>query len=101
MTPTVTVDTQQPAHINGAAVHEQPTTPRKPKQAVPVIDTDVHHQFDKPEVLFPYLPRQYVEYIKDFGTMMPGIGYTNMPGNGARHDLWDGKDINPATDPRC
>ena len=71
---------------------------RKPK-AIHAIDVDVHHQFDKPEVLFPYLPRQYVEYIKDFGTMMPGIGYTNMPGSGARHDLWDGKDINPSTDP--
>ena len=64
-----------------------------------MIDVDIHHQSDKPDVLFPYLPRQYVEYIKDFGAMMPGIGYTNMPGNGARHDLWDGKDINPATDP--
>jgi predicted TIM-barrel fold metal-dependent hydrolase len=69
------------------------------KQSLAVIDCDVHHQFDDPKVLFPYLPRQYVEYIQDFGTMMPGIGYTNMPGKGARHDLWDGKDINPATDP--
>jgi hypothetical protein len=49
-------------------------------------------------VLFPYLPRHYTEYINDFGTMMPGVGYTNTPGNGARHDLWDGKGINPSTD---
>ncbi|CAN5803454.1 amidohydrolase family protein [soil metagenome] len=64
-----------------------------------IIDCDVHHQFDKTEVLYPYLPRHYVEWIKDFGSMMPGVGYTNMPGSGARVDLWDGKDINPATIP--
>ncbi|MEZ4680662.1 MAG: hypothetical protein R2932_41250 [Caldilineaceae bacterium] len=65
-----------------------------------VIDCDVHHNSPNVEALFPYLPRHYVEYIKDFGSMMPGIGYTNMPGSGARHDLWDGKDINPSTDPQ-
>ena len=64
-----------------------------------VIDCDVHHNLPNQEALFPYLPRQYVEYIKDFGSMMPGVGYTNMPGSGARTDLWDGKDINPSTDP--
>lgn len=73
---------------------------RKPK-AIHAIDVDVHHQFDKPEVLFPYLPRQYVEYIKDFGTMMPGIepAPTCRAAACAFHDLWDGKDINPSTDP--
>ena len=65
-----------------------------------IIDTDVHHNLPNQEALFPYLPRHYVEYIKDFGAMMPGIGYTNMPGAGARHDLWDGKDINPSMEPR-
>ncbi len=69
------------------------------KRRTRIIDCDVHHQFLEPEVLFPYLPRHYIEYIKDFGTMMPGVGYTNMPGSGARHDLWDGKDINPSTEP--
>lgn len=64
-----------------------------------IIDCDVHHQYGKPETLFPYLPRHYVEYIKDFGPMMPGIGYTNMPGSGARTDLWTDKEINPATQP--
>lgn len=64
-----------------------------------IIDCDVHHQFDAPSTLFPYLPRHYVEYIKDFGSMMPGLGYTNVPGNGARHDLWVGQEINPSTVP--
>jgi uncharacterized protein len=100
MTPTITIDTPPMANTNGNGIHAQPKA-RKPRSAaLAVIDVDVHHQSDKPDVLFPYLPRQYVEYIKDFGAMMPGIGYTNMPGNGARHDLWDGKDINPATDPQ-
>ncbi|MGB5052262.1 MAG: hypothetical protein WBO46_25155, partial [Caldilineaceae bacterium] len=69
------------------------------KQPVGIVDCDVHHQYDKPETLFPYLPRHYVEYIKDFGPMMPGIGYTNMPGNGARTDLWTDSEVNPATQP--
>jgi predicted TIM-barrel fold metal-dependent hydrolase len=96
MTP---VNLQKAAHTNGTTAHKQPAKKVKQKQSLRAIDCDVHHQFDKPDVLFSYLPRQYVEYIKDFGTMMPGIGYTNMPGSGARHDLWDGKDINPSTDP--
>jgi predicted TIM-barrel fold metal-dependent hydrolase len=99
MPPTATVGTQQLTEPNGFAAREQPALPTKPKQSLAIIDCDVHHQFDKTEVLFPYLPRHYVEWIKDFGSMMPGIGYTNMPGSGARVDLWDGKDINPATVP--
>src|SRR5688500_798084 len=63
------------------------------------IDIDVHHSFLDSSTLFPYLPRQYVEYIKDFGDMMPNVGYTNVPGRGARHDLWVGTEINPSTVP--
>ena len=64
----------------------------------PIIDCDVHHMIAEPEELFPYLPRDYVEHIQDFGLMMPGgfsTGYTNMPKGGARADVWDG-DIHPA-----
>ena len=63
-----------------------------------IIDCDVHHMITEPEELFPYLPRDYVEHIQDFGLMMPGgfsTGYTNMPKGGARADVWDG-DIHPA-----
>ncbi len=70
-----------------------------PSPRMRIIDCDVHHQFDEPSVLFPYLPRNYVENIKDFGTMMPTLGHTNVPGNGARHDLWVDADVNPATQP--
>ena len=64
----------------------------------PIIDCDVHHMIAEPEELFPYLPRDYVEHIQDFGLMLPGgfsTGYTNMPKGGARADVWDG-DIHPA-----
>jgi hypothetical protein len=66
----------------------------------PIIDCDVHHNLPDVEDLFPYLPRHYVEQIRDFGSMMPGLGYTNVPGAGARDDLWlDSPDVNPATRP--
>ena len=71
--------------------------PRKTKTVPFIVDCDVHHQTEKVEELFPYLPRHYVEHIQDFGAMMPSVGYTNMPGKGSRHDLWaetDG-DVNP------
>jgi hypothetical protein len=71
--------------------------PRKTKTAPEIIDCDIHHMHEKVDELFPYLPRQYVEHISDFGSMMPSVGYTNMPGKGSRHDLWaatDG-DVNP------
>lgn len=81
---------------------ETPATLPDPRAASPqrtrVIDVDVHHSFPDSSALFPYLPRQYVEYIKDFGDMMPNVGYTNVPGRGARHDLWVGAESNPSTD---
>jgi len=70
-----------------------------PRTQTGIIDCDVHHNLPDSETLFPYLPRHYIEWIKDFGSMMPGIGYTNVPGRGARHDLWEGQEINPATVP--
>jgi predicted TIM-barrel fold metal-dependent hydrolase len=60
-----------------------------------LIDCDVHHSIPDASALFPYLPRHYVEYIKDFGDMMPALGHTNMPGKGARTDLWVGMETNP------
>jgi uncharacterized protein len=84
-----------------ALVVAEPAEESATETAVPtrIIDCDVHHQVAEQSDLFPYLPRRYVEYIKDFGAMLPGIGYTNMPGNGARHDLWVDPKVNPATVP--
>ena len=59
-----------------------------PKVAPYLVDCDLHHLWHKIDDLFPYLPRQYVEHIKDFGPMLPSIGYTNMPNKlGYRADL--------------
>jgi predicted TIM-barrel fold metal-dependent hydrolase len=66
---------------------------------VTLIDCDIHHAVKKDEDLFPYLERQYVEYIRDFGTMTPGVGYTNMPRKGTRGDLWVDDTTVPGTDP--
>lgn len=64
-----------------------------------IIDCDVHHAPGDTKALYPYLPRHFVEYIDDFGPMMPKLGYTNMPGRGARHDLWEDPNVNPSTTP--
>jgi uncharacterized protein len=64
-----------------------------------LVDCDVHHNVPDSSALFPYLPRHYVEHIKDFGDMMPVLGHTNMPGKGARTDLWVGTETNPTTLP--
>jgi predicted TIM-barrel fold metal-dependent hydrolase len=74
----------------------------KGSKAIGLIDCDVHHMPPNTEALFPYLPRHYVEYIKHFGDMMPGLGYTNVPGRGSRDDLWDNPNYegtNPAAIP--
>lgn len=68
----------------------------------PIIDCDVHHgDLADLSALYPYLPRHYVEYIEDFGSLLPDIGYTNVPpaANATRHDLWESTSINPATEP--
>jgi uncharacterized protein len=87
------------ATVHPTTVAEQPSARAEHRQRTRIIDCDVHHQFDEPSTLFPYLPRQYIEYIKDFGAMMPFLGHTNVPGKGARQDLWVGTEINPATQP--
>ena len=61
-----------------------------------IVDCDIHYSVGATDKLYPYWPRYYVEYIEDFGPMMPGLGYTNMPGNGSRHDLWEDTKINLA-----
>ncbi|MEX1018939.1 MAG: amidohydrolase family protein [Litorilinea sp.] len=92
------------AAINGAATNGAVTNGDTPARAkgLPdygIIDCDIHHQFDDPATLFPWLPRHYIEHIKEFGAMMPSLGHTNVPGKGARQDLWVGAEVNPATQP--
>lgn len=100
MTTTATLTTQRLNGTNGTATLTHSEAATKSKQSFAIIDCDLHHNLPNQEALFPYLPRHYVEQIKDFGSMMPGVGYTNVPGAGSRDDLWaDSPDINPATVP--
>ena len=68
---------------------EAPPTPtRGPKLAPFIVDCDCHHIWHEIDDLFPYLPRQYVEQIRDFGPMLPKLSYTNVPNVlGFRADL--------------
>lgn len=77
----------------------QPMTRSEDQAALQIIDCDVHHNVPDPSALYPYLPKHYVEYIEDFGNMMPSLGHTNMPGKGSRTDLWIDTDDNPNTQP--
>ena len=52
-----------------------------PKIAPYLVDCDLHHLWHQIDDIFPYLPRQYVQEIKDFGPMFPGGMWTNMPNN--------------------
>ena len=65
-------------------------------RGIRLVDCDVHHATAENDDLYPYLPKHYVEYIKDFGSMMPGVGYTNMPRKGCRGELWDHTDVHPS-----
>ena len=86
-------DGVSPGNEAEAAPSETPAEQSGTRQRI--IDCDVHHQPPNVEALFPYLPRQYVEQIKDFGSMTPHVGYTNMPGGHARPDLWEGTEDEP------
>ncbi len=49
------------------------------RKVVPyLVDCDCHHTWRQVEDIFPFLPRRYVESIKDFGTMLPKAPYTNV-----------------------
>jgi uncharacterized protein len=67
-----------------------------------LIDCDIHQVLPDEKALFSYLPKRYVEYINDFGDMMPTMSYTGIPGRGARHDLWAEAPggVNPAASPQ-
>ena len=72
-------------------------TPQRIGTAINIIDCDVHHDVSSPKDLYPYLPTHYVEYIEDFGTMMPRVGYTNLPQKGRRAELWEDEGKDPQT----
>lgn len=76
--------------VNMPNVAQAPDGARTSSQSTDIrlIDCDIHHKALKSSELFPYLPKHYVEYIQDFGDMMPSLGHTNMPRKGVRYELW-------------
>ena len=84
-------------HTNQVTEETPPTMLDVDTKTINLVDCDVHHITSKPDDLYPYLPRHYVEYIEDFGTMMPGVGYTNMPRKGCRAELWEGQEEHPGS----
>src|SRR5690606_39008763 len=42
------------------------------RKATAVFDCDIHHNYPKIDVLFPYLPRKYVDQIKLWGPSFGG-----------------------------
>ncbi|MEM7030509.1 MAG: amidohydrolase family protein [Chloroflexota bacterium] len=80
----------QPEDANGSAL----------KTEYRLIDCDVHHRNMEASDLFPYLPKHYVEYIQDFGTMMPSLGHTNMP-TGVRYELATATEKGPYDGPHA
>ncbi len=59
----------------------------KPRTDIALIDCDIHQIIEKPDDLFPYLPRVYREQILDQGMLLPGAGYFNVPRRAGRTDL--------------
>ncbi len=58
------------------------SAPERKRKVVPyLVDCDCHHVWRRIEDIFPYLPRRYVENIKDFGPMLPKYPYTNVRNN--------------------
>ena len=79
------------------SVPRETTTRRRASKIVPfLVDCDCHHLWHEIDDLFPYLPRQYVEHIGDFGSMLPGGLYTNLPntkGYRIDHEVDDDSDF--------
>ena len=69
----------RPAVTTAQAADRAPARARK--VAPYVVDCDCHHVWRQIEDIFPYLPRRYVESIRDFGPMLPKYPYTNMRNN--------------------
>ncbi|MDF2723260.1 MAG: hypothetical protein K0Q59_2935, partial [Paenibacillus sp.] len=63
---------------------DQQTAAKGEKQAAPVIDCDIHHNYKNIQMLFPYLPRKYKEQIELWGTGFGGGPGMPNGGKGGR-----------------
>ena len=73
----------------GAAPISAPGWTAQPKEGVKIVDCDVHHNFERPEQLLPYLPRFWQNHLIDQGLHLPSAGYANIPFRTNRPDLKD------------
>ena len=53
------------------------------------MDCDVHHSFESPEQLLPYLSKVLSEHLYDQGLTFGGGGYPNTPYRKTRNDIKD------------
>ena len=75
--------------MTGAAPIAAPGWTAQKKTGVRIVDCDVHHSFESPDQLLPYLSKFYQEHLYDQGLQFAGGGYPNTPFRKTRNDLKD------------
>ena len=70
-------------------VHRQIEHLEYPLEAHQRLRHHVHHSFESPEQLIPYLPKFYQEHLYDQGLTFGGGGYPNTPLRKTRNDIKD------------
>ena len=73
----------------GAAPISAPGWTAQPHEGVKIVDCDVHHNFERPEQLLPYLSSFWQNHLIDQGLHLPSAGYSNIPFRTNRADLKD------------
>ena len=73
----------------GATPIAAPGWTAQTKEGVKIVDCDVHHNFEQPEQLLPYLSRFWQNHLLDQGLHLPSAGYANIPYRTNRPDLKD------------
>jgi predicted TIM-barrel fold metal-dependent hydrolase len=80
------------AIVEGGRPVTAPGWTGQPRTDLALFDCDIHHKTNRPDELFPYLPRVYREQITDYGGRALGNGYITIPQNAGRTDLVEGCD---------
>ena len=71
----------------GATPIAAPGWTARPNKGVNIVDCDVHHNFEQPEQLLPYLPKFWQDHLLNQGLHLPSGGYSNIPYRTNRPDL--------------
>ena len=71
-------------------VSPAPVRPKRDREKLYIVDTDVHHGISGPSDLFPYLPKFYAERLREHGGSGPSSQYWHNGGSrGTRADFMD------------